>query len=297
MELPTLTAEPALDSSGNLSADLPCRRCAYNLRGLRPAGRCPECGLAVDISCHADVLRYADPGWLKTLQRGTSLILWSWVAALLLFGANAVLGLSGPRLGLLKLAALVAALLDYGGAWLITKPEPGTVGHARYRTIRAVIRLTLLGVVALPLCEALMEFVALSGALRRATLVAPVAVLVGLAGEFAKLVYFQRLAERIPNAGLARWAHRILWAMAIVAFWGPLALLTAAGIARTFESDSLVAILVPYGVVVVLVSNLVVSILILVLTYGFANAFRQQAELARAIWTAGAPGTPGGTVD
>jgi hypothetical protein len=30
-----------------IDEDMPCLRCSYNLRGLRPAGNCPECGAAI----------------------------------------------------------------------------------------------------------------------------------------------------------------------------------------------------------------------------------------------------------
>jgi len=33
-----------------ISADHPCWNCLYNLRGLCPEGRCPECGEAIDVT-------------------------------------------------------------------------------------------------------------------------------------------------------------------------------------------------------------------------------------------------------
>jgi len=36
-----------------LDFDVPCWACAYNLRGLSAAGKCPECGLEIDASLHA----------------------------------------------------------------------------------------------------------------------------------------------------------------------------------------------------------------------------------------------------
>jgi hypothetical protein len=45
---------------GPIPADVPCVGCGYNLRGLHPAGRCPECGAAIVPSLLA-LLRVAPP--------------------------------------------------------------------------------------------------------------------------------------------------------------------------------------------------------------------------------------------
>lgn len=34
----------------SISSDHPCWNCGYNVRGLSPYGRCPECGAAIDLS-------------------------------------------------------------------------------------------------------------------------------------------------------------------------------------------------------------------------------------------------------
>ena len=34
----------------SFTEDLPCVRCGYNLRGLKPEGNCPECGAAISKS-------------------------------------------------------------------------------------------------------------------------------------------------------------------------------------------------------------------------------------------------------
>ena len=62
MDLPAQMApQVAVDQEGNLAEDRTCIKCAYNLRGLDPAGRCPECGTAVGRSILGDFLRYCDP--------------------------------------------------------------------------------------------------------------------------------------------------------------------------------------------------------------------------------------------
>lgn len=52
--IPALVYNRAVDAAGtkvvqneSIDSDLNCIKCAYNLRGLRPCGRCPECGTCI----------------------------------------------------------------------------------------------------------------------------------------------------------------------------------------------------------------------------------------------------------
>ncbi len=66
-----------LDADGRLDQDLICLKCGYNLRGLSPEGRCPECGTAVGRSLHGDRLQYCDPQWVDKLASGMNCVWWS----------------------------------------------------------------------------------------------------------------------------------------------------------------------------------------------------------------------------
>src|SRR3954465_9179043 len=90
---------PAVDPAGNVIADVPCRRCSYNLRGLNYAGRCPERGTAVGQSIYGNLLRFSDPQWVDKLARGVNLILWGIVAIIVSFIASMFLGRGDPMLG------------------------------------------------------------------------------------------------------------------------------------------------------------------------------------------------------
>ncbi len=58
-----------------ITGHLHCRACGYDLHGLSPDDRCPECGNAVDQSIRGDQLRYGDPKWVRLLADGVSWII------------------------------------------------------------------------------------------------------------------------------------------------------------------------------------------------------------------------------
>jgi hypothetical protein len=72
-------AHPAPPPPVPLEEDVPCAGCGYNLRGLRPTGRCPECGRLVQVS----ILRYRarpprrppDPRWAREVVEGAAVSL------------------------------------------------------------------------------------------------------------------------------------------------------------------------------------------------------------------------------
>jgi len=128
-----------------LIADVPCRHCGYNLRGLRQDSRCPECGVPVSLAIHGDLLSYADPGWVAGLARGTTYILWGVLITLLV----AVLNVGLEHLAAIPAAvtagvALFAGLVGFYGAWLLTARDPSGIGEDPYVTARKIVRTGLL---------------------------------------------------------------------------------------------------------------------------------------------------------
>ena len=73
---PPTAPNPLVGPAGEIVSDLPCRKCAYNLRGLPGNGRCPECGSAVGLSVQGNLLRFSDPAWTRKLRRGAKFIVY-----------------------------------------------------------------------------------------------------------------------------------------------------------------------------------------------------------------------------
>lgn len=292
MDIPADVKNGIVDDSGTLCADVACRRCGYNLRGLDPSGRCPECGTPVGLSCHGDLLRFADPAWVETLGRGASLILWG-----ILFGlvgailGTAVAAITGSQLlgGVIQLAGAAVGLY---GAWLVTSPDPSGIGEDKYVTDRRIVRFALLVGVASQLFALIQQAMPVVGVLAvLIMLIILLAGLVGVVGEFAKLTYFEKLARRIPDAKLARDAHNLRWAMAIslgaaILFGGVAALAMVLGGTGGPGGVAVGATALGCMAGVAGLAYAVVGILVLILIYRLGRAFRQQAHIARHTWAA-----------
>lgn len=138
-----------------ISHDVPCHRCAYNLRGLTREGRCPECGAPVRVSLQGDLLRFADPAWLKRLLRGTRMGAYALMGmGVTSVGASLIRLLFGDFMGWSQwehvtiAGDLIMFVLGYGfllfGLWLIATPNPVTVAEEGSLSARRILRLTVL---------------------------------------------------------------------------------------------------------------------------------------------------------
>lgn len=275
---------------GAVSADVPCRKCQYNLRGLAVDGRCPECGTPVGLSTRGDYLRYSDPAWVASLRTGVQLMLWAIVVSIL--GA-VVGGIVARAIGSRLLPTLISSaggLLSVAGGWLLTTPDPSGLGEDRYGTSRKVIRVTL----AVGLVQQGLTFVQQTGTFPPAinlllTLTASGAALVGLVGTFATLHYLSKLALRIPDASLAERARSLVWAYGV-----PLGLLVLGGVVTALLLRGGLRGGLPPGFMAFScfaglcgVTLAVTGIMYLFMLGKLSKRFAEQAALARATWAAG----------
>ncbi len=111
-DAPPPTAVPAHPET--LDEDIPCISCGYNLRGLYPDGRCPECGIPIERSMREDLLKLCDPTWVDRLRSGATWAYWGLIATVL----TLILGTVA--------AAAVGAFAAFGGAPGAPPPAPGS---------------------------------------------------------------------------------------------------------------------------------------------------------------------------
>jgi hypothetical protein len=151
-----------------------CRFCGYDIGGLATGGTCPECGSAVMRSLKGNLLEYADPVYLRSLQLGVrilflAIITINVVETLMglyagLYGALNGFGQSGAPFSAvaatvqLELPSATSAsflitqviLRSFGsgvillGWWLLSARDPGATGSDPDQPIRRFLRTTLI---------------------------------------------------------------------------------------------------------------------------------------------------------
>jgi hypothetical protein len=279
-------AAPVIDT------EMLCKRCGYNLCGLQPTGRCPECAAPIEFSMRGFYLRFADPQWLEKLALGTRLILWGLLIAIVV--DIAAMFMLRYDLFLRQMIAMAAGSIGYYGIWLLTEPDPGKFDEIAGITARKVVRGALLAGIGLQVVEIAVPRLATSPTANVMIVLAinlPAAVL-RIVGEVAQLAYLQRLAGRIPNRILEDRAnflkraigvsYGIFAAVGIVA-----AVIFAVGGSRAAVMRGSWSGLAVFGCVegVVGLALLTFAIMFLILIYRLGKVFRREAANARDAWS------------
>lgn len=276
----------AVDPSGFIAADIPCRQCAYNQRGLHFHGRCPECGTPVAVSVHGDLLRFSRPDWLLTLRRGVNLIIGG-VALMILgvvLGAVFAANRSAATIALVGIISFAAYACGLAGSWLLTTPDPSGIGEDKYGTARRIIRVTLIVGLANSVLEQTPRVIDLpSGAFTLLQLISALAGIVSIVGFVAELAYLSKLAMRIPDLKLSGRARFLMFAIGIsygiIAATGLIVVLATLGSASPSPFAALGCVMVFPGLAL-----LVFGIMYLLLLERMGKAFKLQAGLAADHW-------------
>ncbi len=278
-------AEPrhAVDASGALAVEINCRQCGYNLRGLMPTGLCSECGAPISHSLRVDLLRYANPEWLRKVSTGVRIIVW-----MILIGFLGGIASQFVR-ELAVIISLTMTAVGVFGAWLLTEPEPGGAINARMGRARKIIRIAVMLAVASQLLSLIYifssvpEFIELPFEILVALL-----GLASIVGEYFKFALYEHFAARIPDkflkkrAGFLRVALPVTLVVLIVFAFG-FGLLASAG------AGSVVGVgIVCFGVPM-MIAIIVFAVMTLFLLLRLNKALKQQAALARDTWAAATP--------
>lgn len=280
------------DASAFVQDDIACRKCAYNLRGLSLAGRCPECGSPVGVSVQGNLLRYSDPAWIDALAKGLWITLWAIVASLfsnlLGVGLEATLGDRGGILASILL--LGASAVGFWGAFLLTTPDPSGDDDAGGFNARRFVRVTLLiglgaGVIATIGKHAGVPSQVMVGV----AAIAGLGSLIGLAGEFARYVLLERLALRVPAPDLAKLCRVVRWGYAICLGVGVLIGMVAAVVAVAAGAAAAPVLCL---FLVAMIGVLVFALVAIRVQYRLAKAFGEQARMARSTWAGFGEGVP-----
>lgn len=222
----------AVDSTGIVTADLPCRSCSYNLRGLHQDSNCPECATEIKLSLRGHWLYCGDPDWVWKLKIGTRIILGCSAVTMVMMCLPSPLGfLIRPLQSMVWLAVAVVSAV---GTWLLTAPDPAGYEGRNLAIARHVARWGLIVGIARVIIQ-IWPFPAPHPTLTALLgIVLVLSVFARIAGEVARLCYIEQIARRLPNEELARSSRRLMWGYGI-----SFATLTLLGAALSFMTMTL----------------------------------------------------------
>lgn len=223
--MPVEPAEMPIRPSGELvKDDRPCRKCGYNLRGLKAGDRCPECGTAVSEAKRKQD-RYAD-NMIESPMRYLVVVACGSVAmGLALFGSiGLMIAERAASAGWNPLSPLIVAVVGgliavvwVAGVWLATMKRPRGEHTIRdvildSRTLRWVSRGVQL---FLPLAIGLRYAATATGA-DWAAVFAGITTLCWLYGIAPLCVYLGSLADWAGDTNAGDRLRASAWALAVM---------------------------------------------------------------------------------
>lgn len=279
-----------VDSAGMVVGDVQCRRCGYSVRGLPADGVCPECATPVGRSLLGDLLKFAEPAWVRKVASGMSLILWGILVGILF---NCIAGAFGryfqdarPLFALV--VTLGGSLLGVIGTWMMTSRDPSGIGEDSAVNARKIVRATLIVGMAGGILNGISPLAPGDAARTAIAVVGGLCMIVSLLGEWYRFLYYETIARRIPDPRLAGRSRFLRWAY--VCSLGAGLAGGAIVLAAHWATGDVTSGVGPVGVLLVGLAALgvvVFGLLTLLLLLRLRRAVSAEAQQAELIWRAG----------
>lgn len=315
--------EPAtthVDRREDDDTSLLCVSCGYDLRGLDPAGTCPECGTPIARSRQGDRLAAADPRWLARMARGqrwlanamriallslvaylvgTAIIVLAyayesirgrvtWVDLDRVVGVAWFVGTFG-LLVIVTLSAIVGAI----GLFLVTMQDPREQQREPLLSARRVARCSATGFVAACAVAATLRSIAWFGgpALTLLHVLTILTIGLTLTGALVGLMrWLSSLARRAPAPKLAsetaRRAKYWSWMIPIIAVWLAACASQPLGLNIPAPLDSIVEVifnLFGCAVMILILASIVEAINVVHLMQEYRRMLGEMAEKGGAL--------------
>lgn len=192
-----------------LTDDINCIDCGYNLRGLDPVGRCPECNAEVSRSLHGDLLRFANPRWLTRVILGVLLFFWSFAVNVVAAGVVPLFARATDPMAAMAVVRFATVALLVLAAFYVTTQEPRTTPDPGMAVWRRAVRAAAVVQLLLPVIFGVIR-VSDPVLVTLSSLLGSVAAVVLIFGIFSAI---QSLLSRIPDTRLAWKASMVKWGL------------------------------------------------------------------------------------
>lgn len=273
-----------------------CVRCGASLGGRGSHGECPKCGAPVWLSLHGDWLCVRHPAWLRRVRRAMTLWIWAllitvvlnvvrsvtpWIWSFLWDRGYFATGYFRYEGIAAQLVGLVATLLAWVAAFVLTSVNPATIVSEPRWTLRRLIRMLVPAVITL-------------WALRKSMFYLPVEVpesfdfastllytFADAAVDLGLIAYLRDLCHRLPDRKLERRLVIVFWGFAAfrVSYfcWTCAALvLSGLGYEAVRAAGWLLRNTYFYGIYVSLILFLVFSVWLVIILRRFRRELREM---------------------
>lgn len=230
----------SVNEQGVVTHLVACRGCGYVLKGFTLAQVCPECGWPVSESVQGTGLFHTPPAYLRTLRSAILIILISLMVDIFPTFAVVILDIINDNFKMrwdlqpyhiaAEAISFVSNLVTVWGFWRFTTPDP-TLSRTEQRTSAYwVLRIATIVAALSGFIETISTVLGIANGTRATgfmeTMESVLSVLVYVltaAWLSAAMHFVSAIAERVPDAPLARHAKIMVWLTWVLMFPGMLA--------------------------------------------------------------------------